>query len=152
MKNLFNFDEYLVEAEVAKTAARTSNDPVWKKLRDTLMTMVPKPRLLTFTSEGVPTQSLNWGSMAGPGKKWGFGVSSYRDNLSLIFSDESGLRRDGMKMVEFFRERGYPIDESLLKITQPKSGSIDSVVSFDPKNPEKLKMDLTELVKTFPLS
>ena len=148
MDRIYDFENFLMESE---KITKSSIDQVWKKLRDTLMTTIPKPKLLTFTSEGVPCQSLNCGSIAGPGKKWGLGIVSWNDKIA-ISMDKPELKSVGPKLIDFFRSKGYKIDEKEFQASQSpgRPGYIDQLVTFDPTNPTKLKTDLEELIKKFP--
>lgn len=158
MKNLRSFDYFLNEEEGMDSSQempvsappmdqeRSAEDSVWKNLRNKLMTLSPRPNLLRWNSDGMPAESLNWGSFAGPGYEWGFSIHSWDDAFSIGMMpsmSEAEKRRVINSLSKFFKDKGYYVQES------PSAGY--PTIYLSSSEPDKVKEDLEEMIRKFPL-
>ena len=157
MKNLRPFDFFLTEEETMSPEAsapvapdmdqeRSSDDPIWKNVRNKLMTISPRPNLLRWNSDGTPAESLNWGSFAGPGYSWGFSVHSWDDQFSFAFvpgTSESEVRITSNEIADFFKDKGCYVQDS------PSAGY--PTIFLNSSSPDSVKENIQELIRKFPL-
>lgn len=157
MKNLRSFDYFLNEEEMdssqeMSTSApqmnpeRSAEDPMWKNLRNKLVTISPKPNHLRWNNDGMPVESLNWGSFAGPGYRWGFSVHSWDDAFSMgaIPSMSEPKKREMLNSIaNFFEDKGYDVQRTS-SVAYPN-------IYLNSSDPEKVKKDLEEMIRKFPL-
>lgn len=158
MKNLKSFDYFLNEEEGMDSPQempasappmeqeRSSEDPMWKNLRNKLMTLSPRPNLLRWNSDGMPAESLNWGTFAGPGYQWGFSVHSWDDAFSIgtiPSMSESSKREILSGIAKFLKDKGHYVQQTS-SIAYP-------TIYLNSSDPDKVKENLEEMIKKFPL-
>jgi hypothetical protein len=97
--------------EQGDATPKDRNNPRWKNLFNTLKN-VNNPKILTFNSyEGVPSQSLNWGSAKTKGAPYALGILSFgpdlpNEDMMVFANDEVGRYTDDV-LLNWWRDRGY---------------------------------------------
>jgi len=115
------------------------NNPLWINLVSKLKTLSFQPKILTFNDiDGIPSQSLNWGTAKSSRGKYALAIGSTdskspREQMDLINSDD---RESQMEMINWWKKRGY----------KDYYGSI--LISF--KDADKLRNDLESFFKIYP--
>jgi hypothetical protein len=129
----------LIEAEMPDTDKLGRNNPDWINLVSKLKTLSYSPRILTFMNfDGIPSQSLNWGSTKSARGKYGFALSSTSPNLpkermELFNTDD---KENQIEMINWWKSRGYQIDNR-------------SEISINFKDANKLRNDIESFFKMY---
>jgi hypothetical protein len=129
----------LIEAEMPDTDKLGRNNPDWINLVSKLKTLSYSPRILTFMDfDGIPSQSLNWGSTKSARGKYGLALSSTSPNLpkermKLFNTDD---KENQIEMINWWKSRGYQIDNR-------------SEISINFKDANKLRNDIESFFKMY---
>jgi hypothetical protein len=124
----------------------------FKTFEKNMMSVNPQPRKFNYKIEDTVVTSLNWGSSATRNKTASYLVSIDSRNPQLIIAPtakdtdvNSEILRYNTQLLanfnKFFKDKGYSIKPSYLSTT----------VTIDYSKGEKLKNDLNELFKLYPL-
>ena len=136
LKDLYT--KNLTEAEMPNTEKIGRNNPDWINLVAKLKTLSYSPRILTFTDfDGIPSQSLNWGTTKSARGKYGFGIASTTPELPKermdLFNTED--KKNQIEMINWWKSRGYQIDRS--------------EISINFKDADKLRNDIESFFKIY---
>jgi hypothetical protein len=138
LKDLYT--KNLTEAEMPDTEKLGRNNPDWINLVSKLKTLSYSPRILTFMDfDGIPSQSLNWGTTKSARGKYGFALASTSPNLPKermdLFNTED--KENQIEMINWWKSRGYQIDNR-------------SEISINFKDANKLRNDIDSFFKIYP--
>ncbi len=116
------------------------NNPDWINLVSKLKTLSYSPRILTFMDfDGIPSQSLNWGTTKSARGKYGFALASTSPNLPKermdLFNTED--KENQIEMINWWKSRGYQIDNR-------------SEISINFKDANNLRNDIESFFKIYP--
>jgi len=137
LKDLYT--KNLTEAEMPDTEKLGRNNPDWINLVSKLKTLSYSPRILTFMDfDGIPSQSLNWGTTKSARGKYGFALASTSPNLPKermdLFNTED--KENQIEMINWWKSRGYQIDNR-------------SEISINFKDANKLRNDIESFFKIY---
>jgi len=117
------------------------NNPLWVKLVSKLNTLSFPPKKLNFNSYDtppIPSQSLNWGKVAGRNSDYGFFIpstdSKEPEERMYLYNRED--KKKHMQMHNWWKKRGYVTDGGKISI------------SF--KNADTLKNDIKSFFELYP--
>jgi hypothetical protein len=124
----------------------------FKTFEKSMMSVNPQPRKFNYKIEDTAVTSLNWGSSATRNNTASYSVSIDSRNPQLIIAPtakdtdvNSEISRYNTQLLaninKFFKNKGYSIKPSRLNTT----------VTIDYSKGEKVKNDLNELFKLYPL-
>jgi hypothetical protein len=138
LKDLYT--KNLTEAEMPDTEKLGRNNPDWINLVSKLKTLSYSPRILTFMDfDGIPSQSLNWGTTKSARGKYGFALASTSPNLPKermdLFNTED--KENQIEMINWWKSRGYQIDNR-------------SEISINFKDANNLRNDIESFFKIYP--
>lgn len=138
LKDLYT--KNLTEAEMPDTEKLGRNNPDWINLVSKLKTLSYSPRILTFMDfDGIPSQSLNWGTTKSARGKYGFALASTSPNLPKermdLFNTED--KENQIEMINWWKSRGYQIDNR-------------SEISINFKDANNLRNDIDSFFKIYP--
>lgn len=136
-KRLYESDEEMLGGQFSKEGR---NNPEWIALVAKLKGLSYAPKVLTFNSyDGIPSQSLNWGTTKDPNKgKYGMGMvsadsSDPKEQMDLFNSKD---RKNQADMHAWWKRKGYSTDGTYIGI------------KF--RDAAKLAADLEEFFELFP--
>lgn len=137
LKDLYT--KNLTEAEMPDTEKLGRNNPDWINLVSKLKTLSYSPRILTFMDfDGIPSQSLNWGTTKSARGKYGFALASTSPNLPKermdLFNTED--KENQIEMINWWKSRGYQIDRF--------------EISINFKDANNLRNDIKSFFKIYP--
>ena len=135
-QRLHESDEEMLGGQSSKEGR---NNPEWIALVAKLKRLSYAPKVLTFNSyDGIPSQSLNWGTTKGPNGNYGMGMATTDSSLPNeqmdLFNSED--RKNQADMHAWWKRKGYSTDGTNIGI------------KF--RDAAKLAADLEEFFKTFP--
>lgn len=124
----------------------------FKTFEKSMMGVNPQPRKFNYKVEDTAVTSLNWGSSATRNNPASYSVAIDSRNPQLVITPtakdtavNSQISRYNTQLLaninKFFKDKGYTI----------KPTRLDTVVTIDYSKGEKVKNDLNELFKLYPL-
>ena len=125
----------------------------FKTFEKSMMSVNPQPKKFNYKVEDTAVTSLNWGDARTRNSPASYSVEIDSRNSELVIAVNSEISRYNTQLLaninKFFKDKGYSIKPS--KVVD-FDGTLDTVVTIDFSKGEKVKNDLNELFKLYPLS